>query len=420
MPQTLEVQIAKSKDTTNQYQVRLVSTKGKVLAAGNFAYRLDPISILMELLLYSALALSLLTQNTYPGSFTKAHIDSTFDVDIPFDPAKIGDLLILNDSTTPLDPRDLTSLAYNVSLKLRYFGHLVRLGYKSIGSEYYSLGNNFLRRDIQGWYASDRMRLFKNRLYLTLGIENYDDNFSQKDGNPKMDLSTYNFAISYFPGQNYPRVNVNFRSHLRNNGVDSLYTTATDSLVYARGEDNLTRDYSIQIAHDLNLLNLHHTVSLNWINSDRFDQLQSSKAAGSVSTDLATDIRMVSLRTRFNSGLTTMANYAWNQNVALGGESQFKYQMFDLSGEYKLLAGSLAIHGGFRRIAADGMVGTGATIEYNKSSLRLGAVYRPTGTTYCFVDINYINFSDKGLNADGSARPSYDDYILRTRLEKRF
>ena len=373
--------------------------------------------------LRGALAFSILTQNTAPGAFSKTHIDTTFDTDIPLDPKKIEKWLIFNDSTTPLDPRDLTSLAYNVTLKLRYFKQLFQVGYKSIGSEYYSLGNTFLRRDIRGWFVSDRMRFFRNRLYLTLGLEDYDDNFSESDGNPSMDLTTYNVAISYFPGPNLPRASVSFKRRLRDNGVDSLYTSAYDSIAY--GENNLSRDYSVQLSQDFNLFEVAHTASLSWMSSDRVDQLQSAQQASSVSTDLSTDIKVFSLRSRYASPLTTTANYAWNENVALGGRSNFKYRMFDAHAQYKFLAGNFTLHGGISVITASGNSNTDydsqseSIIDYNKKSIRAGAIYRPNQTTYFLLDISYIRFTDKGYE-NGVPRPSYHDVVFRTRFEKRF
>ena len=36
-----------------------------------------------------------------------------------------------------------------------------------------------------------------------------------------------------------------------------------------------------------------------------------------------------------------------------------------------------------------------------------------------FID-KIETFIDKGINDDNSARPSYHDFVIRTRLEKRF
>ena len=365
--------------------------------------------------------MSLITEDIEPGPLSKTHIDTTFDVDIPFDPKDFEDILIINESTTPLDPSDFTSLAYNVTAKFRYFNNLLRIGYKSIGSEYNSLGNTYLRNDIRGWFASDRMRLFRNKVYLTLGLELYEDNFSEKDGNPKTDLTTYNAALSYYPGAYLPRISLNFKNYLRDNGVDELYVyEGSSGDTVAVGENNETRNFSVQVAQDFMLFDVNHTASVNWISTDRVDNRSSVDIVDTYSTNLETDLRMFSFRTRYNMPLVTFFNYAWNENSALGGESTYKYQMFDLGGEYKLFNGDLALKGGLRRISAEGAIGSDGAIEYDKNSIRIGAVYRPTLTTYFFVDLNYINFSDKGIDEDGTERPSYDDVIMRARFEKRF
>ncbi|MDZ7270675.1 MAG: hypothetical protein ONB17_03575 [candidate division KSB1 bacterium] len=368
--------------------------------------------------LQAAAALSMTTMNTSTGAFSKAKIDSVFDTEIPIDPKQLEKLLIINDSTTPLDPRHLSSLAYTVTLRLNYFGNLIRVGYKSIGSEFYSLGNTFLRRDIRGWYASDRVRLFRNQLFCTVGLEHYQDNFSQDDGQPALDLTTTNLGLSFFPGRGLPRLTVDYRRRLRDNGVDSLYTTPVDT--FATGENSLTSDYMVQLAHDFALFDLQHTLSFNWISSNRSDRLSSSQAIGSTAGELNTALRMLSLRTRFAVPLVTTVNYAWNENRALGGSNQFSFKMLDLGAEYKLLGEALTVHAGIRRIAAHGLVGSDGTIKYNKNSYLLGAVFRPLSSWFMYADLSYINFIDRGFNADGSARPSYDDLWARVRVEKRF
>jgi len=49
MPLTLEAHITKSKGKDDQYRIRLVAPEGKEPVAGNFTYRLDTLSVLMEL-----------------------------------------------------------------------------------------------------------------------------------------------------------------------------------------------------------------------------------------------------------------------------------------------------------------------------------------------------------------------------------
>jgi hypothetical protein len=368
--------------------------------------------------LQAAAAVSMITMNTAPGSLTKAKIDSAFGEDIPVDPKTFERLLIINDSTTPLDPRHLSSLAYNVTLRLNYFGNLFRIGYKSIGSEYYSLGNTFLRRDIRGWYVSDRIRLFRNQLFCTVGLERYQDNFSRDDGQPALDLTALNLALSYLPGKGLPRVSVDYRRRLRDNGVDSLYTVQADT--FAAGENSLTQDYMVQLAQEFVLFDVQHTASLNWITSDRTDRLTSRSLAGGPSSDINTAMRVLSLRSKWSAPLISTVNYAWNDNQALGGSSQFSFKMVDVGAEYRLMGEMLVLSGGVRRISAHGMLGTDGTIKYNKTSYLFGGVYRPLSSLFVALDLSYINFIDRGFNADGSPRPSYDELLVRLRVEKRF
>ena len=56
--------------------------------------------------------MSLTTQDISTGPLTRAQVDSVFgDVDLPFDPSDYRRILILNASTFPLRPHELSSLA---------------------------------------------------------------------------------------------------------------------------------------------------------------------------------------------------------------------------------------------------------------------------------------------------------------------
>ncbi|MFQ6114880.1 MAG: hypothetical protein ACE5NG_12495, partial [bacterium] len=158
-------------------------------------------------------AFSLLSNDIRGGPLTKAKIEEQYGVDLPFDPADFDNFLIINSSTVPLDPRDLTSLAWNFNFRFNYFNHNFRFGYKSIGSEYNSLGNSFLRSNLRGFYLQDQFRVYKNKVYLNFGYEHFLDNFDADDQNPSTKLRTFNYGISIYPGPRLPNLTFSLRSH---------------------------------------------------------------------------------------------------------------------------------------------------------------------------------------------------------------
>jgi len=373
-------------------------------------------------------AFSLLTNNIYAGPLSQDDINSLFgeNVDVPADPADFEKWLIINDSTTPLDPRKLTSLAYNVSVKLNYYRNLLRVGYKSIGSEYISLANSWIRKDIQGFYFSDRIRLFQNKLYLTLGYEDYLDNFSRNNANPSVSLKTFNYAISYYPGTGLPHVSISMRDHRRGNDVNSVEEkilndgVRTDTVYTDRREDLVNRDLSVQVGYDINLFNQRHTLNLGYITANRIDNLSGVRQQDTYSSqELSSDIRMITWNTSYNIPLKTSLSYASNKNLSVGGKSDFTYNMFGLGAEYSVFEGRLSTFGEFRLTSANGRTLSNDKIEYSRSHFRFGAMYWIAPRHSISLDANFLTLNDKSI-IGGEKKPSYTDSIIRLRYEKFF
>lgn len=377
-------------------------------------------------------AFSALTNNIYPGPISKDEIEGMFDsdtkVEIPFDPEDFEKYLILNDSTIPLDPSKMTSAAYNVSVRLNYFHNLFRIGYKSIGSEYNALSNSFIRKDIQGLYFSDRLRLFRNQLYFTIRYEDFNDNFSQDDNNPVTDLRTLNYALSFYPGHGLPNLNISLRNRYRDNGisavsVDSVYAYGTGQLdttiTNDRRENIKNRDLSVQLSQDFSVFSASHSLSLNFVNSDRIDEYNNERP-DSLSRNVSTYVRMVSFRSSFEIPLVTTIQYASNANNSVGGLADFQYNMFGLTGEYRLFKQKLTTYAELRLTTASGNTIYSEKIDYTKNTFRFGCMFRFSPMHTISLDSYIIAFKDNGVNAAGVANDSHTDTIFRLRYEKRF
>ncbi len=377
-----------------------------------------------RLVIQAAGAFSLLTNNIYPGPISSDQIKDVFgeDVEIPIDPADLEKYLILNDSTTPLDPTKLTSLAYNAMVKLNYFHNLLSIGYKSIGSEYTSLANSWIRKDIQGFYFSDRLRLFDNKLYLTFGYEDYLDNFSRDDANPSMDLKTLNYAITVYPGQGLPYLNVSLRDHYRDNGVDTLsymgsQSTSMDTL--DSREKQLNRDLSMQLGYDLSLFDLSHSLNVSFMSAARSDDYKNTRLGGNLSQEISTSVRMFSLRTSYQIPLKTTISYASNENSMAGGSSDFNYSMLGLLAEYNFLRGRLATFGELRLTNASGQTSTTSRIDYSRNHYRFGGNFQIAARHVISLDANWILFNNN-ISSGNTDDTSYTDSIYRIRYEKFF
>lgn len=88
-----------------------------------------------------------------------------------------------------------------------------------VGPDFVSLANSTIRKDIAG-FTSDRFRLFRNQLYVTLGYEALNDNVTDvKEATTK--TNSYRSNVSWYPVRNsLPKISVGFRYRSRENGVE--------------------------------------------------------------------------------------------------------------------------------------------------------------------------------------------------------
>ncbi len=219
-------------------------------------------------------------------------------VDIPFDPADYEEYFHMNINQVPLLPIDISSgkigiyeilhmpsLAYHLKLKLNYFGHSIKLGYRQIGPEFNTLGNPYLEKDIREQTFSDRVRLFHNRGLLFVKWEGTDNDVSVFDGIVGRTNRT-DIGFNMFPGKGLPAFNFNVGWDTRNNGIaeiDTIYfetmiedtagsmVSNPDTSLYDIRENTKTSRLNISISNDFELFNVFHSVSCNIYKSDKVD-----------------------------------------------------------------------------------------------------------------------------------------------------
>lgn len=377
-------------------------------------------------------ALSLTSNDITNGASSKDSIKAKFDIDPPFDPKSFEKYFIINESTFPLDPTKGNSLAYIVTLRMNYFNNYLQLGFKRLGDSYSSLGNSFLRNDVKGFFVNDRLRLFRNRVYLNLGLERYNEHFSQSTTTPKIDLNTFSYGLSVFWGQNLPSLNFNVRNYRRDNNIDTLPTAAT---VDTR-EDALTRDFNFSINYDAALFNLNHTVTLNLTSSNRDDSFASQRPAGVPPGNLNSNVQLISVRTKYDFPLTSTLTYARNSSNIANGANTLKYNLISGRGEYSMLQDKLKAYGGLRFVSASGaaapsIIGpviTQSLVDYKQTAFQLGGSYQLAPAHMFTLDFDIIKFSNNGGTRTTNTlnlvtfvgNPSYNDSMIRAYYEFRF
>jgi hypothetical protein len=394
-------------DSSNVMQVSRVTPRDNIVLGTDLGLALDRRRFEIK----ASGAWSLLSSDISSGALNADSLKKISDVDLPFNPQDFEKWFILNESTSPLDPRGKTSLAYQLTLNFNYFNQFLTAGYKQIGSEYVSLGHSFLRSDIRGFFITDRWRMMRNRVHLTLGLESYDDHFNTIDHRPPTRLNTWQFGLAIFWDPNLPSLNLNFRNHNRDNNLD---TTLVRNFA---PEDNATRDLAFSLNYDFNALNLDHTVMLNLTSSDRVDKIRTP-----ISGNVASNLKAVSVRTRFQMPLSSTLTFATNDNDIAGGQNLFKYKMFSGRLDYDFSKPStqpqaafsnfsnenrglqIRAYGAFSSVSASGgtspaaamTAGTITVIDYNQTGFQFGGALQYGEKHEFTLDVNLLNYKDRG------------------------
>lgn len=164
-------------------------------------------------------------------------------------------------------------------LSLNYFKNQLRIQYRWIGPDYNSLVNNTVRKDIAGFTVTDRFRLLKNRLYLTLGFESLNDNITGSKEATTRTL-TYRNNLSWFPEkEGLPRVSLGLMLRMRDNDipvhnpfladefrnvfVQNFETTNGDTVLAPKPRENRTFRLTNSISKQFRLFDVTHNANLN-------------------------------------------------------------------------------------------------------------------------------------------------------------
>jgi hypothetical protein len=254
-------------------------------------------------------------------------------------------------------------LANNSELSLRYPSNNFRLQYRWIGPGFNSLANSTIRKDVAGFTLTDRLNLLSNRLYLTLGYENLNDNVTgTRDATTN--TNTYRTNVSWYPvDRSLPRVSASLRYRTRDNGVERQNFLLDDDLVNAavqnirqeqrtiNGQDTLVilttatprSNYSVNIntsiTQQFNLLNARNDVSLSYTNLTTTDEVF---AYG----DVVSSALSLSLNSRFiDLPLETQFGFTYNNTESGSGLSKINIFGIYAGSNIRLMEDKLTLNG---------------------------------------------------------------------------
>jgi len=337
--------------------------------------------------------------------------------DMPINPQTFEKFFVINNNVQPLLPipatvdtnynislhpwrlRDYTSLAWQTKLNLNYYKNFVTFQYKYVGPEYTSFTNPYIRKDIAGLEISDRVRLLENKLFLTLSYQNQDEGLTRSN-TYQISTSAFSAGVSYYPGENYPSVNVTLNNYARGNGIESLQLRP-DSLGgnIDNRIDNNTFSSTLSITQGLSFLGFNHTLDVNFIRSSKTDAFN---RAGLENTN---NLISLGLRTQYDFPLLTRLFFNFNNSKT--GSAKTQFAIIGASGSMRLLNNNLYLSSTIRHTNASGMV------TFQKSDIDLAVRYQ-------FLENQQISANSRLAFTSGTSLGNYTDSVLQLRYTYQF
>ncbi|ACF13267.1 hypothetical protein Ctha_0799 [Chloroherpeton thalassium ATCC 35110] len=275
-----DLQYLKSKDQIDG--LNYYGTEPQENAVLGMSFRLSPVPNRFEL--FADGAFSITNTDISSGSISPEDLDSLVQDDIsqtiednfPGGYSGLTDIITINENLLPLNPLDLSSVAFRAGTVMNFLNNYLRFVYVRQGENYNSFGLSYYQPDIQGFQFFDRLRLFDNKLFLAVNVERMTDNLLNKkdilvyselgDSSTVSGTTTrklYKGSISFFPGLNLPNLRFDYSVQNNTNDLPLAYYTldAQDQLELQSGLlsqiDNQTKTLTFDINQTFNILNGH-------------------------------------------------------------------------------------------------------------------------------------------------------------------
>jgi len=304
-------------------------------------------------------AFSLFNKDITDGTLSDSEIDSLFGGEgstLNIDPGSIKDVkkvmgkfITVNENIGPLNPQELSSLGAEAEMQLNYFDNQLRTSYIYRGNDYTSFGQDYLRKDVAGINISDRFRMIDNKVFLTFGFENLNDNL-QKTKLSTTNYRTINSSVSFFTRSDFPDITFGYTRFNNENDIKN-----SDSIHYV---NNATNKFNVRLSYNF-LWSVKHSTSLNVFTSARDDKSIRNMDANYFSSNW-------SLSSYWSSDLTSYFNfiyYSSNLQQAVDSittKNIYNYFTLSFGGKYRILENNLEVSatfspsfGDFKRQAFD-------------------------------------------------------------------
>ncbi|WP_400167170.1 hypothetical protein [Fidelibacter multiformis] len=224
---------------------------------------------------------------------------------------------------------DYPSLAYWTTLRLNYYNNLVTWTFKHIAPEFSSLAYPGLQTDIHLSEIGDRIRLFRNRLIVTLRYSSQYDNLLGQQKEYVTNTNSISAAMSVMPGQELPTVSMSFRYYLRENDLNTAADTLSELLTSAATDQRIRNENLYQmftLTQPLKTGGIPTDLTINYIRTLRKDKIP-NRPPGYISPDYSLNLWSASALTRWSSTLIQTLSWSLMDNK-ISRTSDFTYQTF--------------------------------------------------------------------------------------------
>lgn len=285
----------------------------------------------------SQAAFSLVNTDISTGTLSNAQIDSLFggsNSGFDVDPSTVkdikdilGSMITVNQYLGPWNPQEFSSLAAEAALSLNYFNNSVKASYIYRGNDYQSFGQTYLNTDKRGINIVDRIRMLDNKVFLSVGYENLEDNL-QKTKVATTTYQTISTSISVFPRVDFPNITIGYNRYAYNNDLNIADPTKGPYAI-----DDITDRILVQFSYDFFAIAKHNS-SFSFTTSTRQDN-------GASNTDTKFNTAAFNVSSYWTPQLSSDFGLVYSSSEIAG--LPFDYFTITASGRYRMLENKLLL-----------------------------------------------------------------------------
>ncbi len=418
----------------------------------------------------SGFAMSMLNNNIWDPVLTKKDLDTMFPgddttdgfiggeengiplEDITVDPGDYAEYFHINRNQVPLIPIDvfgldtnlvgsilnMPSMAYHASVKLNYLRNFITLEFQQVGPEFNSLANPNIQKNVKVRSISDRIRLFRNKLMLSVKRRTTSDDIVKQPGESITSTLTTDLSANVNLGRGLPSFSIGSRSYNRDNGIDTVSAVSkivegvTDTTYIDKRASTTTRSLNLSFMYQLELLGSRHDLSLNISTNEISDDIDDRVTDDTLYTiprspRATSSIMAIGINSRINEQLRSSISLSTNASEFGEGEDvgdipgMIAQDLVNLNVMlvYRIPALKLNTRGGFAFLSSksDRSNSTQAPPNFTRLGIKGGLEYDITDELQF---VTAFEFRTKTIELEDGGNESVPSSIISANLQYKF